>query len=109
MFVYNVKIPGSKVFKSIFILMLVVIMCIVGVVVFKILNGAKNSSISEACMPKNKICTISSNNYTNVLKAVHDNIDDYVGMKINFTRICISCFGFERKSICFSKRYDYFF
>ena len=85
MFVYNVKIPGSKVFKGIFILMLVIIMCIVGVVVFKILNGARNSSTSEACMPKNKICTISSNNYTNVLKAVHDNIDDYVGMKINFT------------------------
>lgn len=85
MFVYNVKVNGSKLFKGFFILMLAIIIFIVGIVIFKILNGAKNSSISESCMPKNKICTISSNNYTNVLKAVHDDIDNYVGMKINFT------------------------
>ena len=84
MFVYNVKIPGSKVFKAIFILMLCLMLCIVGFVSFRILNGAKNSSISQAYMPKNKICTIPSNNYTNVLKAVHENIDNYVGIKINF-------------------------
>lgn len=36
-------------------------------------------------MPKNKVCNISSSNYTNILKAVHENIDSYIGVKINFT------------------------
>lgn len=36
-------------------------------------------------MPKNKVSNISSANYTNVLKAIHENIDSYAGVKINFT------------------------
>ena len=43
-------------------------------------NGSKNSNNVN-----NKVHTISANNYTNVLKAVHENIDKYVGVEINFT------------------------
>lgn len=85
MFVYNVKINGSKTFKIIFIIMLIVLICIIGVVSFKIFNGAINSDKNSSCMPKNKVCKIQSSNYTNVLKTVHENIDDYVGTKINFS------------------------
>lgn len=85
MFVYNVKINGSKVFKSIFIGMLILLICIVGMVVFRIFHGAANSETNSSCLPKNKVCKISTSNYTNILKSVHDNIDDYVGVKINFT------------------------
>ena len=31
------------------------------------------------------VSNISSSNYTNVLKAIHENIDSYIGIKINFT------------------------
>lgn len=85
MFVYHVKINGSKVFKGIFIGMLILLICIVGRVVFKIFNGASNSEANSSCLPKNKVCKISANNYTNILKSVHENIDDYVGTKIHFT------------------------
>lgn len=85
MFVYNVKINGSKTFKTIFIIMLLLLVCIIGIVVFKIFHGAANSEANSSCLPKNKVCTITSSNYTNILKAVHENIDDYVGVKINFT------------------------
>lgn len=53
--------------------------------VLKFLVGASNSSLDSSCMPKNKVCNISSSNYTNILKAVHENIDSYIGVKINFT------------------------
>ena len=85
MFVYNVKINGSKVFKGFFIAMLILLLIIIGVVIFKLFVGAKNHSDLSSCLPQNKVHTISSTNYTNVLKAVHENIDDYVGMQINFT------------------------
>ena len=65
MFVYNVKINGSKTFKFIFALMIIFLI--------------------SSCIPQNRVNKITANNYSNVLKAVHENIDDYVGTKINFT------------------------
>ena len=85
MFVFNVKVNGSKLFKTFFILVIILLLIIVGIVVFRVISGAKNNSKNISCLPQNEINTISNNNYTNVLKAVHDNIDDYVGVKINFT------------------------
>lgn len=85
MFVYNVKINGSKVFKIFFIILLLLIICVLGMVMFKIFNGAKNSTGDSSCLPPNGVSTISAKNYTNVLKTVHENIDTYVGKKIHFT------------------------
>lgn len=87
MFVYNVKVNGGKIFKVFFICVIVLIVCILGVVIFKVFNGASNSSYSSDlnCVRKGGVCQISASNYTNILKAVHDNIDSYVGVKIHFS------------------------
>ena len=77
MFVYNVKINGSKTFKFIFALMIIFLICILGVVIFKVFNGAMNSENTSSCIPQNRVNKITANNYSNVLKAVHENIDDY--------------------------------
>ena len=52
---------------------------------YKVFSGANNSTRSESCLPKNGVSQISVKNYTNVLKAVHENIDYYIGKKICFT------------------------
>jgi len=83
MFVCNFKINGSKVFKYFFTGIVLLIIVIVIIVSFKIFNGANNAS-NSSCMPQGRVCKISTKNYTNVLKSVHDNIDEYVGIKINF-------------------------
>lgn len=83
MFVYNVKVNGSRLFRIIFICMLTFLVIILGIVCFKIFKGAAISD--ETCLSSKGVCKINSNNYTNVLKTVHDNIDEYVGVKINFT------------------------
>ena len=84
MFVYNFKINGSKVFKTFFICVVILIIIIVGIVSYRIFNGAEQSKNSP-CSPKNGVSVISAKNYTNILKAVHENIDSYVGLKIQFT------------------------
>ena len=84
MFVFNVKINGKKLFKTFLICSMILLLIIVCIVIFRIFNGSKSSSNNSTCLPQNKVNTISTGNYTNVLKAVHDNIDDYVGVKINF-------------------------
>lgn len=85
MFIYNIKINGSKTFKYFFIGVVLLVVIIVGIVSFKIFSGASNSSKDLTCMPKNKVSKLTTANYTNVLNTVHENIDDYIGVKINFT------------------------
>ena len=83
MFICNLKVNGKLIFKTFFIIVFIILIFIISCVIFKIFNGASDSKSS--CLPQNDIHKISSNNYSNVLKAVHENIDNYVGMKINFT------------------------
>ena len=84
MFIYNVKINGSKIFKYFFTGVIILIICILSIVLYRIFSGAGNANDSS-CLPQNDVFEISSKNYTNVLKTVHDDIDTYVGMKIKFT------------------------
>ncbi len=84
MFIYNFKINGSKIFKCFFTIMILILILIVGIVIYKIFTGAKKSNIDSSCLPKDEVCKISTSNYTNVLKTVHDNINNYAGTKINF-------------------------
>ena len=87
MFIYNVKVNGSKLFKLFFTAIIVLVICILCFVTFRVFGGASKEVISSdmSCIPQNSISNISSNNYTNILKAVHDDIDSYVGVKIHFT------------------------
>ncbi len=85
MFIYNIKINGSKAFRYFFIGVVLLVIVIVGIVSVRVFQGANHSSKNSSCLPQNKVSKLSTANYTNVLKAVHENIDAYVGNKINFT------------------------
>ncbi len=80
MFVYNIKISSGKIFKLILSLIVIVALVITGIAIYKTFVG--NSSLE---LDSDDIYTITSTNYTNILKAVHDNLDDYVGQKISFS------------------------
>ena len=84
MFVYNFKVNGKNLFKCFFIITMILIFIIVAIVSVKIIYGASHDKNKSSCLPQSNVSTISTTNYTNVLKAVHDNIDSYVGLKINF-------------------------
>ena len=85
MFVFNVKVNGSKIFKCFFVGIIILLIMILGIVMYRVFSGADDSSNSNSCSPKSESSTISPRNYTNVLKTVHENIDPYVGKKISFT------------------------
>lgn len=85
MFIYNIKINGSKIFKYFFIGIVLLVIIIVAMVSYKVFHGANHATENSSCLPQNKVTKLSSANYTNVLKTVHDHIDDYVGIQINFT------------------------
>ncbi len=85
MFIYNFKVNGSKIFKYFFTGIVLLIIVILIFVSIRIFVGAKNNRNISSCMPQNHISIISAKNYTNVLKTVHENVDNYIDMKIQFT------------------------
>ncbi|MCI8383307.1 MAG: hypothetical protein HFJ33_00215 [Clostridia bacterium] len=84
MFIYNIKINGSKTFKNFFIGVVILVIMIVGIVSFRVFQGASNSPKVSSCLPQNKVTKLTTTNYSTILKTVHENIDDYVGIQINF-------------------------
>ena len=83
MFICNVKVNGSKMFKIFFTFITSLLIIILIFVTYKVFQGA-NSNV-KACIPQSDVFEILPKNYTNVLKTVHNNIDSYIGTKINFT------------------------
>ena len=82
MFIYNFKLNGSIIFKillSITVLIVIIICFIVG---FKIIKASKTQ---EPCTDSNNIIKITNENYANILKSVHDNLNSYIGKKINYS------------------------
>ena len=86
MFIYNVKISGSKLFKVFFTIITIIILLLFIFGVYKIFNNA-DSNFKVLDKQKTDIIDINSNNYTNVLKTVHENIDSYVGKQMHW--ICL--------------------
>lgn len=83
MFIYNLKVDGNKLGKIFLGILLGIIIIITIIVIYRILgnNFFKTTDNVETAT----IQELTVNNYTNVLKTVHDNIDEYTGMKIKFS------------------------
>ena len=83
MFIYNLKVDGNKLGKIFLGILLGIIIIITAIVVYRILGNNFFKTNDDTNSVKVQELTVS--NYTNVLKTVHDNIDDYVGMRVSFS------------------------
>ena len=77
-----INIRLSKLFKIFFVFVVILMILFFGISIFKIfLKSHNNKSLGYS----DEIIEITSKNYTNVLKEVHDNIDKYLNKNIKFT------------------------
>ena len=76
-----INIRLGKLFRYFFIVVVILMAIIFLISIYKVFAKSCNSSNSENL---EDVIDITSNNYTNVLKAVHDNLDTYIGKKIHF-------------------------
>lgn len=82
MFVCNVKLNGKSLVKIIFIIIAIVITIYFAVSAYRIYNNSfkvKDENVEPNVM------YLTAENYTNILKSVHDDVSSYVGKKICFT------------------------
>ena len=94
MFIYNLKLDGNKLFKALMIGILLVIFIICITSIYKVFFSNNMVKVQDSIEAPD-IIQLNSSNYTNVLKAVHDNIDEYIGQNISFTGYVYRAYDFE--------------
>ena len=83
MFIYNFKLNKKMLSISFIIISFIIILSIIVFSIYIIFfNKSKNKS---NCINSNEIVEIDEKNYANILKASNENIDDYIGVKIQVT------------------------
>lgn len=82
MFIFNVKINSKNIVKTGFIIMSIIITIFFIISIYKILSESFRVR-DEMAAPE--VSVVEASNYTNVLKSVYENLDDYVGQTICFT------------------------
>ena len=82
MFIYNIKINGKAIAKILFVIISIIITIYFCLSAYNIYN---NSFKVKDQIENSDVINITSQNYTNILKSVHDDIDSYVGKKVCFT------------------------
>lgn len=82
MLVYNVKFNGKALVKLLFVIVAIAVTIYFVVSAWKIYN---NSFKVKDEIAEPDVMQLTAENYTNILKSVHDDIDSYVGKKICFT------------------------
>lgn len=82
MFICNVKINSKNIVKIAFIIMSIIITIFFIISIYKILSESFRVQ-DEMTVPE--VSVIEASNYTNILKSVYENLNDYVGQSICFT------------------------
>lgn len=84
MFIYNFKINGGIALKIIIVLLSIFMLIVFGISVYRIFFTSGRFKVNDRIDSK-EVTEIQPDNYTNILQAVHQDLDSYVEMKIKFT------------------------
>lgn len=94
MFIYNIKLSGTKIFKFVFAIIILFVISLCGIIAYKLYNASikVNDDIKQ-----NEIIELNNKNYSTILKTVHENIDPYVGQKIKFSGFVYRVYDFSEE------------
>lgn len=102
MFIYNLKINGGIALKTIIILLSIFMLIVFGISIYRIFFTSGKFSVDDM-LSASDITEIQPENYTNILQAVHNDIDSYEGMKIKFTGYIYRLLDFEKNQFVLAR------
>lgn len=102
MFIYNFKVSGSKIFKIFAIIVSILIIILFGAAIYRIYTNVSREEMVYDSV-NTDITSISPKNYTNILKAVHDNLDNYIGQKIKFSGYIYRVYDFNEEQFVLAR------
>lgn len=104
MYVRNFKLNGKMIFKIVFVILTILIFIMFAIGVINIINSNERITSKSEEIPKSEINTISASNYTNVLKTVHDNMNQYIGKKIKFVGFVYRLYDFSNDQFVLARQ-----
>lgn len=93
MFVYNFKVNGSVIFRTLIVSIIIISLTVLSVSLHNFYS--KSKFLTNDTLPSNSIANIDDNQYTSILKQVYDNVDTYIGQSINFTGYVYKLYDFK--------------
>lgn len=102
MFVCNVSLNKTKLVKIFFGIVAIILIIFFLFSAYRIFKESMNSRTNDT-MPNPDVISVSAENYTNVLKTVHDNLDAYVGKKICFSGYVYRVSDFNEKQFVLAR------
>lgn len=94
MFIYNFKVNGGIILRIIIIVLSLFMLGVFLFSIYRIFFTSGKFKVEDTLEAK-EITEIEPENYTNVLQAVHDNPDSYIGMKVKLTGYMYRLLDFE--------------
>ena len=82
MFICPIKVNGSMLFKVLMIGIIIVVLVICGFAAFGVWRAT--NMVSDD-IPSSEVQVLTNQNYATILDTVHNNIDAYVGQRIQFS------------------------
>ena len=102
MFICNVKM-NKKLFTKLLIAFFVIVIIIVFIIVgHRFYNNMSRVRVNDD-IPTTSSLEINCNNYTNILKDSHENIDKYVGKKIKFVGFVYRLYDFSENQFVLAR------
>lgn len=95
MFICNLKLNGSSLFKIILAIIIFIVICLCGIVGYKIYVATTNNIDNNINLNTTK--ELTNQNYSTILQAVHDNVDSYVGQKIKFSGFIYRVYDLDKE------------
>lgn len=108
MIIYNFKLNKKAIFKTILAVMTIIVLSIGVAGIYNVLSNMekKNSNLINDSIPSSEVAILTPENYTNILKQVHDNIDTYIGQKISFSGYVYRVNDFEDNQFVLARDMD---
>lgn len=110
MIICNIKLNKKIIFKTLLTIMTIICICLGIAGIYCILNKIEKNkecnNLIDDSIPSSEIATIKPEDYTNILKEVHNNIDIYVGQKISFSGYVYRVSGFTEDQFVLARDMD---
>ncbi|MFR2534981.1 MAG: hypothetical protein ACLTEH_03570 [Clostridia bacterium] len=93
MFIYNIKMNGSVLFKIVLSIIICIVIILCGVIGFRIYQESRQIDPTQT----REVHVLTNKNYASVLDTVHNQIDTYVGQKIKFSGFVYRVYDLDRE------------
>ena len=104
MFIFNVKVNSNLWFKTLMIFIGIIIFIIFIYSIYKVFFTQQEDVLTINDEVKHSdITEIMPNDYTNILKTVHENLDEYIGKKIKFSGYVYRVIDFNEKQFVLAR------